>query len=1183
MALFRGRLAFMVLVLLAVNFLRWWHGDDEVILAVAAQPGDYDDEFNEHLYHTTWGETTLTSQAQWESEWGSTQLDADNLPAPPEPTALPATSLSSSLAPDTVPHQSEEHGMNVAGQVAGPALSVDDLLDYEDYVERYLRRVEDPEPRAAHGEDALAPPGDSQATVATPVDWEEQESTVDEEEGWIRRNGEWKRGRDRWHNRDGSLKNPPSRQHTWDPTNLWPCSWDDFPPEGATSSSSSWGDTGIEEVPLPEGRPLLSGELTTIDEHDADAPLPSQTRTMDEADQAGGSTYATGFYRNGEWIPRERTPQELRFHTGGQGSVRKAKREESDLWFFVVLVEFWDLTVMFYFHDNWVDLFLCRDHGVDYKHQHLQVELFVFHQLFISFTLLFASHNDNRIDYVFLELFDYELYYLELIGYDLGDFNYEPDYHFLELFDYEPAYIMLFPSLSKDPSVMGTETEDVTFMQLSGSERASLQEAGLREVQMQRLEALMECLDEFQERGLGPESRWGLRCALRRCDGLSELLDRLLGILERRMRVRGFWPVSRVPATDRDCERWWTWARQFSQVVQEAVQGQLQTPLGPPDLDEHLRSHESEGGIESAAGMGWLGRSGGAASSTDRPVIVIPYMRRRRDAPASPARASRSVSRSPRRNPANSEINEDMSGHDSARSASVDLEASSDGEPYSMDSSHALDEHGVLVEVPPQTGPGPFGPPPPQPVNHPLAPTELMGIWREPEEEPGPSTTTLTSITGETLALSSTSTFGDAEADGLELMQESFVLEPGDQWTLTSTSTSTQVMPADIVRNATNNALALCTRADTLELLRRLLRRCRHMQHCSRLLLDAVEEALQWVELPESALPLNAGIADRVVWGEVSRQVAHGSSATPDRPTHWVTDPSVVLQPGLPRDVDELRSALPGIPDHVAAGYRRRAWRLHIHELYRALGRDSPRGNWPAEEDRDLFLVQQSLEQEVDNWPASATRPSLSSVTIAGRRRGRLPRPVPTRMPTQVNPLLEMVDGVQMGMSSAAPTVSLTGTRNRSRSRDAHRDGPGVPRGVLPDGLPSPVGVLSPEAAHSPEEPGSPEDDRRPEGLRSPQVAGSQQDGPDIMLQEGYTSEDTTLSVMNEGAFSTAAASASDLGVVHGAVLRRQPYDVFTGEPPVDEGNFPRRRQVGRYYRRRRVESRNAKFEQSEQ
>ncbi|CAE7224043.1 DEGP10, partial [Symbiodinium sp. CCMP2592] len=902
MALFRGRLAFMVLVLLAVNFLRWWHGDDEVILAVAAQPGDFDDEFNEHLFHSTWGET-LASQAHWESEWGSTQLDAD-LPAPPEPNALPATSLSSSSVPDPVPHLSDEHGMNVAGQVAEQALPVDDLLDYEDYVDRYIRRMEDLEPRDAHGEDVLASPGDCQATVATPVDWEEQESTVDEEEGWVRRNGEWKRGRDRWHNRDGSLKNPPSRQHTWDPTNPWPCSWDDYPPEGATSSSSSGGDTGIEEGPLPEGRPLPSGELTTIDELaadvpwgdigieegplpegrplpsgepttldelDADAPRPSQTRTMDEADQAGGSTYATGFYRNGEWIPRERTPQELRFHTGGQGS------------FFVVLVEFWDLAVMFYLHDNWVDLLLCSDNGVDYKLQHLRVDLSVFSRHLISLILLSPATTTTASTLSFLgcSTMGSTTWSLTGLGYilsfivvpvDFLPYAFVLDYLVLLVLFLKPTFFLVLP--------LGIYLSHQYLHE--SSERASLQEAGLREVQMQRLEALMECLDGWYKK----QSK----------DNFRRRLDHLISM------------------------------NTFALMSLKAV----------------LKALLAWGGLAGLAGR-------------PHPPIV-------------------------RRNPANSETNEDMSGHDSAHSDSVDLEASSDGELYSMDSSHALDEHGVLVEVPPQTGPGPFGPPPPQPVNHPLAPTELMGIWREPEEEPGPFTSTSTSTTGETLTLSSPSTLWDEEADGLELMQEFLVLELGNQGTSTSTSTSTQVMPADIVRNATNNALALCNRADTLEVLRRLLHRCRHMQHCSRLLLDAVEEALQWVELPESALALNAGIVDRLVWGEVSRQVAHGSSATPDRPSHWVTDPSVVLQPGFPRDVAELRSALPGIPDHVAAGYRRRAWRLHIHELYRALGRESPRGNWPAEEDRDLFLVQQSLEREVDNW-----------------------------MPTLVNPLLEMV------------------------------------------------------------------------------------------------------------------------------------------------------------------------------
>ena len=40
------------------------------------------------------------------------------------------------------------------------------------------------------------------------------------------------------------------------------------------------------------------------------------------------STQSVGFYRHGEWQPRERTPLEQRLHTGGRGLQRTRRRQE---------------------------------------------------------------------------------------------------------------------------------------------------------------------------------------------------------------------------------------------------------------------------------------------------------------------------------------------------------------------------------------------------------------------------------------------------------------------------------------------------------------------------------------------------------------------------------------------------------------------------------------------------------------------------------------------------------------------------------------------------------------------------------------------------------------------------------------------------------------------------------------
>ena len=48
----------------------------------------------------------------------------------------------------------------------------------------------------------------------------------------------------------------------------------------------------------------------------------------DEASSSSESAWSPGFYRYGEWQPRERTPQELRQHLGGRGAQRTQRRQE---------------------------------------------------------------------------------------------------------------------------------------------------------------------------------------------------------------------------------------------------------------------------------------------------------------------------------------------------------------------------------------------------------------------------------------------------------------------------------------------------------------------------------------------------------------------------------------------------------------------------------------------------------------------------------------------------------------------------------------------------------------------------------------------------------------------------------------------------------------------------------------
>ena len=191
----------------------------------------------------------------------------------------------------------------------------------------------------------------------------------------------------------------------------------------------------------------------------------------------------------------------------------------------------------------------------------------------------------------------------------------------------------------------------------------------------------------------------------------------------------------------------------------------------------------------------------------------------------------------------------------------------------------------------------------------------------------------------------------------------------------TPTSTTSVVWPADVVRDAVNHELVHSGDTDVVEVLHRLLDRQRHLHHCQRLLHEAIEEALRWVRLPRHGEALNANIHERNIWSTIVAEARFGSAASSSGTRTWVNSQVALLLPDLPRDVANLRHALPGEADDTEAGFRRRAWRTHATNLYQKEGRPMPRGRWPSEDDRDLYLVQGADDVATGNWPQNELLP----------------------------------------------------------------------------------------------------------------------------------------------------------------------------------------------------------------
>eukprot|EP00439_Symbiodinium_sp_Y106_P023200 s2865_g2.t2 len=102
------------------------------------------------------------------------------------------------------------------------------------------------------------------------------------------------------------------------------------------------------------------------------------------------------------------------------------------------------------------------------------------------------------------------------------------------------------------------------------------------------------------------------------------------------------------------------------------------------------------------------------------------------------------------------------------------------------------------------------------------------------------------------------------------------------------------------------------------------------LQHCHRLLMDAIEEALQWLLVPPTAVAFNAASQNQSIWSVISWEASHGSGPSDERARHWVRGPSVLLQPNFPDTLAQLSEAFPGTPEEAVAGYRRRVWRHHV-------------------------------------------------------------------------------------------------------------------------------------------------------------------------------------------------------------------------------------------------------------
>ena len=117
-----------------------------------------------------------------------------------------------------------------------------------------------------------------------------------------------------------------------------------------------------------------------------------------------------------------------------------------------------------------------------------------------------------------------------------------------------------------------------------------------------------------------------------------------------------------------------------------------------------------------------------------------------------------------------------------------------------------------------------------------------------------------------------------------------------------------------------NRLLIQGGRADTIDVIRRLLDRRRYLHYCDRLVGEALEEALAWLPVPLHAVPLNAAAFEEELWQVVQREAQFGREPSASSNNQSVGGFAVLLEPGLPADLPALWRSIP--PSRTTGGGR---------------------------------------------------------------------------------------------------------------------------------------------------------------------------------------------------------------------------------------------------------------------
>ena len=786
-----------------------------------------------------------------------------------------------------------------------------------------------------------------------------------------------------------------------------------------------------------------------------------------DSSSASSTQTSVGFWKNGIWYSRPRTPAEERSHRGGGGPRRTQKKQDR---------------AQAYFSGTWKPAWL--QHYIDDRKSRedaaqASAETKVESQLPVEAEQPVAEPTSlTDVDPWSGQWQPSQQWWSgtwsssswwDSWGWSTSSTT-SPPAHLHALPPPElPPNAGLFPDVNDighTAALHDLDGDHIWRMQLTNSERALLCEGGVPESAVSRLEEMLQRLEDYDSFELGPESRWGLARVTRRLDEGTESLGYILEVMLRRLRPRGRWPVVRTPRNEVDQLRMFNWVRRFSDIFVTTLQHHLDVPLQPrEDLNElpgdRVTVEVAGDPPHAAAGVGEVllgdtveveNAEHGAEPEEEPPVDNANNVSD--DPSSSSVRAERSRSRTPVPPP---------------RIRTIQSVVAADGLRRALNG-------------------------------------ELMGVWAEEENTmPATSTSTTTtqwdsifnathlassswcsSLSSGTWSTSSSSmsswssstsstslwcTTSWATAGVTMLPSQVQDLSPtfyggsdmlAVAWELTiigvtstsstssTTSTTTDQLPAPEVRDVVAREMIMGGEADLVEVAHRLLARSRQLLRHQRGMLQALEEVLTWFPVPAAAVPFNAQTMDMQIWRSVT-QAASSSSEEPSTQGEAVNSanlvgldaaaPVVLLQPGFPSSSSQLGESLPGLPLRTIAGLRRRAWQVNAAHVS-GTAPSSTQGQASESGDCDLYIIQTDTSSTVPLLPGCSELPRLSGRGPRhNRRRHRVPRPLPVvrdpewlRRGRSSELARRPAPGSERGPESERSRVSR---RARSRSHDA--------------------------------------------------------------------------------------------------------------------------------------------------